>query len=280
VTGLLTAMLVAATWTDPTGHLRCDVPDGFTAPVAAEPWAFTRADGLRRLLYLTVRPVEAGPAERARQLIERAGVASPAVADSAASGPLAGTPELTVAMAIARLEPTWAGVMVLGPPSADVAAEAARLAGACQATTPAFDATGIFDTTRRLRTIVPAGASAVEIRGAGAARGPGWTVRLIALQSTEPGASLSELAMKWLAPSGAVLQTRTADTVRGRAVVITVGDLVQNGLRYIIEVDAVQLGDGAVGGLSMSTSAEAEPRARAAMRAMLEALEPVPPPPP
>lgn len=264
------AVLLAAAWSDPAGHIRCEVPDSFTAP-ADQPWRFTRGDGLRQLVFLTVRPVSVGPAERARQLLERTGAAGVSVAHNTAKGAL--EPSLAAAFSVAPTDPTWSGVLVLGPPAADVAAEAHALAATCRRVPPAISNGRVYDFTRRLSAQIPFGLDSLELRGAGAVQGEGFTLRLTAVQAkTTP--SLEEIAIGWLAPSGATL-TGTAGASAGpdlKAVVIASGTLKQNGLEYLIEVAAIDLGDGEVGGLGLSASPATAARARSTLDAMLRTV--------
>ncbi len=261
------ALLLAAVWTDPTGRLRCDVPDAF-APLPDQPWRFTRADGLRQLVFLTVRPVPAGPTERARQLLERAGGSSVVTRGTVAVGQL--DPPLAAAFAVAPTDPTWAGVLVLGPSAADVGAEASALAAACQRNTPSVANGRVWDTTRRLSASIPAGHETTEIRGAGAVQAPGYTIRVSAVQAlTQP--SLENAAIDLMKLSGAQL-TGTARATAGheaRPVVIATGSLAQGGVSYVIEAAAIDLGNGEVAGLSFSSSAAAAPRARVTLLEML-----------
>lgn len=279
MTFALLATLLATAWTDPTGRLRCEVPEAFT-PLPDQPWRFSRADGLRQLVFLTVKPVPQGPTERAKQLLARTGAADLASTDRAASGRLTDAPQLAAALAIAAVEPTWAGVLVLGPPAADVAAEANTLAGACHKVTPSFANGRVFDTTRRLSAAVPPFHQANEVRGAGAVQGQGYAIRLTSVQPMTK--SLQETAIAWLAPSGARL-TATSGASAGAnelPVVIATGSLVVNGVEFLIEIAAIDLGNGEVGGLGLSANAAVTSRARGAMEDMLRtiAVEPRPRP--
>src|SRR5581483_5532651 len=138
-------------------RLHCEVPDAF-APRADQPWLFTRDDGLRKLFFLTVKPVAEGPDARAQQLLARVQHA----------------PEVSAALAIAPLEPTWAGVLVLGPRAADLQAEARALTAQCRAVAPAVEGGRIRDLTRRMSGAVCAGLTAKELRNAGALEGNGF----------------------------------------------------------------------------------------------------------
>jgi len=272
------AVLLAAVWTDPTGRLRCDVPDAY-APLPDQPWRFTRADGLRQLVFLTVRPVPAGPAERAKQLLERAGGTALTQAGNTATGTL--DPPLSAAFAVAPTEPSWAGVLVLGPSAADVGAEAAALAASCKKNTPSVAGGRVWDTTRRLSASIPAGHETTEIRGAGAVQAPGYTLRLSAVQALAHP-SLQDAAVELLKPSGAVL-TGTAGASAGHAqwpVVIATGSLVQAGVEYVIEVAAIDLGNGEMAALSFSASTASLNRARATLDEMLGTLTVEPRTPP
>jgi hypothetical protein len=275
------SLLLAAAWTDPTGRLRCEVPDAFT-PLAGQPWRFTRGDGLRQLVFLTVKPVPLGPAARAREMLEKTGAgAVSASGPRGATGTLPDpTPAVSVALAIAELEPTWAGVVVLGPPAADLAVEAGALAAGCRKLTPSISHGRAFDATRRLSAEVPPGHDTLEIRGAGAVQGPGYTLRLTAVQrKTKEG--LQELAVEWLAPSGATL-TGTSGAAAGSSdlpVVIASGTLMANGVSYVIEVAVIDLGNGEVGGIGLSAVASVLPRARGAFDDMLRTIVMTPAPP-
>lgn len=266
-------LLLWAGWTDPTGRLRCEVPDTFT-PHAEQPWRFSRADGLRQLVFLTVKPVPAGPTERAQQLLERTGATAIATTDGGATGTLAdaGTP-LAAAFAIAAQQPGWAGVLVLGPPAADVSAEAAALAATCRRQSPAVAGGRIYDSTRRLSAAIPFGLESLDIRGAGTVQSEGFSIRVTAVQpKTKP--TLQEIAVDWLAPSGAKL-TATAGASAGAEnfpVVISTGTLTTNGFDYIIEIVAIDLGNGEVGGLGLSTHRSTATRARATLDQLLRTI--------
>ncbi|MBL8954424.1 MAG: hypothetical protein JNK82_26840, partial [Myxococcaceae bacterium] len=241
---------------------------------------FTRSDGLRQLVFLTVRRVPEGPAERAKQLLERAGAAGTVtLAGTTASGPLEGP--LAAAFAIAPTEPSWAGVLVLGPSAADVGAEAAALAAACQKNTPSVANGRVWDTTRRFSASIPAGHETTEVRGAGAVQAPGYTIRLSAVQPLG-NRSLRDAAIEWLLPSGAVLTgTSSAAAAHGAwPVAIATGALVQGGVTYVIEVAAVDLGQGEVAGLATSSSSAAVSHARATLAEMLGSVTVEPKPTP
>ncbi|MBK7857779.1 MAG: hypothetical protein IPJ65_03960 [Archangiaceae bacterium] len=271
------SLLLAAGWTDPTGRLRCEVPAQFSA-MPTQPWRFSRHDGLRQLVFLTVKPVREGPAARARALLERAGAVTLAesVTPPRAGGTLGeGDAQLNAVFAIAALEPTWAGVMVLGPAAADaLAAEADAMMATCRRLTPSVVNGRAFDATRRLSAEVPTGHDTLEIRGAGAVQGPGYTVRLTAVQP-HLGGTLAQLATEWLTSSGARL-VNTAPTTAGRAglpAVVATGTLLNNRVEYLIEVVAIDLGHGEVGGLALSAAVPAVKRAQAAFDEMLGTLE-------
>jgi hypothetical protein len=269
VSALAVALVLATTWTDVSGRVRCDVPEGFTA-LPNQPWAFARSDGLRQLVYLPVKPVAVTPAERARQLLERVGAVAIAEAGGdAASGRMQGSTELSAAFAIARGDFTWAGVMVLGPATADVAGEAKQLAGGCQSVVPAFADGRVYDATRRLSCAVPPGAEAVEVRGAGAVKSGAWVVRLIAAQPRGK-ATLAELAAQWLAAAQPPALSQSVPGGRSYATATTT--VVQGGVDYVMEVTAIDLGDGLVGGLGLSANAASQSQARAAVRAMLDSM--------
>lgn len=260
----LLALLLAAPWMDPTGRVRCDVPDRFSS-LPNQPWRYERDDGLRQLVFLTVRPVAIGPAQRSAELLQRAG-----------ASPLGELPVgLKAAFAIAPTEPTWSGVLVLGPPAADVQAEADALAATCRKATPSVTNGRVYDVTRRSSAQIPFGLDALDLRNAGAVQGEGFTIRVTAVQK-KGAASLQELSIEWLQPSGAKLDG-TAGASAGPATaplptVIATGTLVQSGVEYVIEVAAIDLGNGEVGGLSLSSTRPALLRARSTLDAMLRTL--------
>jgi hypothetical protein len=256
VSALLLALALGATWSDPSGHMHCPVPDGFT-PRPQQPWVFTRGDGLRQLVFITVRPVAEGPEARAAQLLER----------------VPKNEAVTAAVSIAALDPTWAGVVVLGPRAADVQSEARTLVANCKSVLPAVDGRRIRDVSRRMSADVPPGLTGVEMRDAGAVQGPGFSIRLNPVQPRPPGA-LGETATQWLLNSGAKLEG-TEDTVvtqRGLMASIATGTLVQNGADYVIAIAVVSIGNGEVAGLSLSTNASTRAEAFAAMNAVLRSM--------
>jgi hypothetical protein len=256
VSALLVALALGATWSDPGGHLHCPVPDTFTQN-AQLPWVFKRTDGLRQLVFITVRPVAEGPDARAAQLAQR----------------VPKNDAVTAAVSIAALDPTWAGVVVLGPPAADVQTEARTLIAGCTSVLPAVDGRRIRDVSRRLSADVPPGLTAVEMRGAGAVQGPGFSIRLNPVQPRPPG-SLGETATQWLLDSGAKLEG-TEDTVvtqRGLLTSIATGTMQQNGADYVIAIAVVSAGSGEVTGLSLSTNASTRAEAFAAMNAVLRSI--------
>jgi hypothetical protein len=263
VNALLLTLALGAAWSDPTGHLSCPVPDTFTAR-PQQPWVFTRGDGLRQLVFVTVRPIAEGPDARAAQLLER----------------VPKNEALAAAISIAPLQPTWAGVIVLGPPAADVQAEARTLIAGCTSVLPVIDGDHIRDSTRRLSAVVPQGLTAVEMRGSGAVQAPGFSIRLNSLQPRPVGA-LSEIATQWLVPTGARLESAedTVVTQRGLLASIATGTMVQNGADYTIAVAIVDFGNGEVGGLSLSTHAATRTHALNALREMLRSIAAIPPAP-
>jgi hypothetical protein len=263
VTALVLALALHATWSDASGRLQCAVPDAFT-PKADQPWLFTRGDGLRKVFFLTVKPVAEGPDIRAQQLLARVQHA----------------PEISAAMAIAPLEPTWAGVLVLGPRAADLQAEARALTAQCRAVAPAIENGRIRDVTRRMSGAVPAGLTAKELRNAGALEGQGFTLRLISLQPRGSD-SLDDVAAGWLAPSGAKVEQKTTAeaTEQKLTAVVESGTLVQGGNDYVIIVAAVDFGTGEVGGISVSASAAVQTRAKATLEEVLRTLRIDAPPP-
>lgn len=254
-------LLLTAGWADPTGRVRCEVPDTFTQQ-PDQPWRFARSDGLRQLVFLTVKPNSAGPTLRAQQLLERIG---------AKEGRLDG---LAAAFSIAATEPSWSGVLVLGPASADVQAEADALVASCHKQTPSVFEGRIWDATRRLSAQIPFGLDSLDIRGAGAVQGEGFSIRIAAVQAMPPNTTLQQLAAQWLKPSGATL-TSTRETTAGPAqlpAVIASGTLQQNGQELVIELVAIDLGNSEVGGLGMSTHRATAARAQAAQQQLVRSL--------
>ncbi len=265
---LLAASLLGA-WTDGSGRLRCDVPEGYAA---VDGWTFTRADGLRRLIFLPVKPVEAGPEERARLLLVKAGASGVRLESGAALGTLRGSPDLSAALVVAPTEGMWAGVLLLGPLATDVAFEARQVLAGCRAGAPPVADGRVFDETHRVSCAVPAGATPTEVRGGGAVQGAGWVVRLIAAQPKAPDQPVSTVAALWLAPSGARLESTAALTSSaGLHAASASGTFVKDGVTYFGEVVAVDLGD-QVAGFGLTAPASSPARAREALRAMLDTL--------
>ncbi|MFT3840693.1 MAG: hypothetical protein QM723_27130 [Myxococcaceae bacterium] len=273
-------------WADASGRLRCDVPEGYTA---VDGWTFTRGDGLRRLIFLPVKPVEAGPAARAQQLLEKAGAAAVHLDGELAAGVMRGSPDVSAVLTISRTEGLWAGVLLLGPAVAPLAGEAQQVVGSCKTGAPLIADGRIWDETRRVSCPVLANTHALEVRGGGAVQGDGWLIRLIAVQP-KSGASLQEVATQWLAPSGAKLEGGAQMSTSGGLQAYGVwGTFTRDGVPYLGQMVAVDLGD-SVAGFGLSSSVPSTGRARDALRALLDTmsfasappkgLEGPPPPPP
>ena len=275
----LLAVLLAAAWSDTSGQLSCAVPDGHE-PVPAQSWTFSRPDGLRRIVFLPVRPVAISPAERAKEVLTRAGASSVILAgNDAASGVLRGAPDLAVALAIARHDPLWAGVMVFAPAAADAVAEARRIAAGCRsATAQAPTSARIWDPARRFSAVLPPATQAEVVQGGVAVGGQGFQVMLI---SARPRTlqSVAAIAAQWL-PSIPLVTTTTIGA--GLPVTRSSGTLA-NGT--VMEAAVVDLGP-EVAGFVLTSTAAASASAREALTAMIASLSvevtfsPPPPPPP
>src|SRR2546427_294357 len=131
-------------WSDSSGRLRCDVPEGYTQ---VDGWTYTRGDGLRRLMFLPVKPVDAGAAVRAQQLLEKAGASGVHLEGDAAAGVLRGNPDLSAVLIISRTEGLWAGVLMLGPAIAPLQQEAQQVLAGCKTGAALIDGGRIWDET-------------------------------------------------------------------------------------------------------------------------------------
>ncbi len=284
---LLLASLLAAGWSDASGRVHCGVPEGYRQ---VDGWTFTRGDGLRRLVFLPVHPVAVSPEERARALLAKAGASGVKLSGATAVGVLRGAPDVAAALGVVGSGELWPGVMLVGPAAAPLGFEVQQVLADCRSGAPVVEAGRIFDETRRVSCGVPAGARAGEVNGGGAAEGAGWVVRLIAAQPKGSG-TLSDVAASWLAPSGATAQARfDLTSAAGLHASGVSGTFVRDGVTYVAEAVAVDLGDQVVG-LGLTASVATEPAARTALRAMLDSLSfasasstssatPAPPPPP
>lgn len=276
----LTLAVSLSGWADSSGRLRCDVPEGYTA---VDGWTFTRGDGLRRLIFLPVKPVDAGSAARAQQLLEKAGAAAVRLDGELATGVMRGSPDLSAALTISRTEGLWAGVLLLGPAVAPLAQEAQQVVGTCKTGAPLIDNGRIWDETRRVSCPVLANTHPLEVRGGGALQGDGWLIRLIAVQP-KSAASLQEVATQWLAPSGAQLEGGAQMSTAGGLQAYGVwGTFTRDGTQYLGQMVAVDLGD-SVAGFGLSSNVASAGRARDALRTLLDTMSfaaaPAGPPPP
>jgi hypothetical protein len=264
----LTLALSLGGWADSSGRLRCDVPEGYTA---VDAWTFTRGDGLRRLIFLPVKPIEAGPGVRAQQLLEKAGATSLRLEGDVASGVMRGNPDLTAVLTIARTEGLWAGVLVLGPAVAPLSQEAQQVVASCKTGAPLIDNGRVWDETHRVSCPVLPGSRALEVRGGGGLQGDGWLIRLIAVQP-KSASSLQQVAAAWLAPSGAQpeggAQMSTAGGLQAYGVW---GTFSRNGVQYLGQTVAVDLGD-AVAGFGLSTNVSSQEKAREALKTLLDTM--------
>jgi len=279
---LLTAVALSG-WSDSTGRVRCDVPEGYAQ---SDGWTYTRGDGLRRVVFLPVRAVDYPSSQRARELLEKAGASAVQLEGEVATGVLRGVPDVAASLAISRVDGAlWPGVLIIGPLAAPLRADALQVLAGCRAGAPLIDAGRVWDETHRVSCPIPAGATALEVRGGGAVQGSGWVLRLIAVQP-KTAAPLSEVAAQWLAPSGAKPTGGGPMTSAGGLQAASVsGTFTRDGVEYFGEMVAVDLGD-FVGGFGLSSNGSGRAQANEVLKAMLDtmsfaaAASPSPPPPP
>jgi hypothetical protein len=264
----LTVAMSLGGWADSTGRLRCDVPEGYRA---VDSWTFTRGDGLRRLIFLPVKPVEAGSAARAQQLLEKAGATNVRLEGELAVGVMRGNPDLSAVLTLSRTEGLWAGVLLLGPAVAPLRQEAQQVLAGCKTGAPLIDNGRIWDETHRVSCPVLANTHALEVRGGGGLQGDGWLIRLIAVQP-KTDASLQQVATQWLQPSGAQPQGGGQMSTAGGLQAYGVwGTFTRDGNTYLGQTVSVDLGD-AIAGFGLSSNVSSQEKAREALRTLLDTM--------
>jgi hypothetical protein len=249
---LLALALGTTLWTDPSGRVRCNVPDEFR-PAGEGRFAL----GDERLILVPFVPSSSvPPAALPAALLTSAGLPAPAPGAAVSTGP-------TLAGAVATLfaPDGSAAIVLLGlPGDAFLPARAAQVAGACQLAAavpvvrPPVVANGrVFDGALRLSFAVPVGTEGFEFQGSGAVGGAGFQIFLVAPAAT-PAPIESRATELVVAQGGAASPAFPINAGLLRAAVSS-GSFVSGYRQIFVEAAAIDAGGAVVGAVLVADAA-------------------------
>jgi hypothetical protein len=276
IPALLPLLLGATLWSDPSGRVRCNVPDEYHP---AGEGRFALGDE-RLILTPFVPAASVPPAELPARLLAAVGLPVPAPGSSASSS-------LTLAGAVmtVRSSDGSAGVALLGLPADTLlAAHAATVARACEVVPPVAPAAPpapprpvvagnqIFDSGFHVALPVPPSAQPFEYKGSGAVRGPGWQAFLVAPDA--PAASPEDRTLTLLAEVGATASAPpVAASLGAFGGAVAVGPFARDGRQFLAEAVVIDASGAFVGVVLIADAASQRP-AQEAFQWMLNSATP------
>ncbi len=245
---LFSLVLGATVWTDPTGRVRCNVPEEFR-PAGEGRFAI----GAERLILPPFVPAARVPqSELPARLLQSVGLPPPAPGATVSTGPtLAGT------VVVLPAADGAGAVALLGlPGDAFLEARAAQVASGCQVAPPrpSLVANGrISDGAFRVSFAVPPGSEGFEFQGSGAIRGPGFQIFLVAPPAAP--VSIEQRAAELVAAQGGVASPAFPVSAGLLRAAVSSASFVSGYRQLFVEAAAIDAGGAAVGAVLVADAA-------------------------